>query len=229
MLYLNCKQKTAFCSSFSLIERKTSVSLCSLFSICPMESNLLMLYWFTLSSISWLLTCLGFRVKRQSEFNPNHLTAASSSMNWPGMIQNPLCFLQHPVLLIQSQGGLRAGHSYLHQAMLIKHPQVRLASHWGCTLICLLITSPATEATWRVSGKGGTHLKNNGIVNPSGWPLALLSALCLCWLPSQCLHPSACLREELLKFIAALTHQLETCQAAYIFTTIFWALTPEGA
>lgn len=67
------------------------------------------------------------------------------------------------------------------------------------------------------------------VVNPWGWPLALPSVPWLCWLPSQLLHPSACLREELLKFIAALTHQLETCQAAYIFTTIIWALIPEGA
>lgn len=79
----------------------------------------------------------------------------------------------------------------------------------------------------RASGMGGSHLEDNCVVNPWGWPLALPSALCLSWLLSRCLHPSACLKEELLEFIATLTHQLETCQAAYSFTTIFWALTPE--
>lgn len=115
------------------------------------------------------------------------------------------------------------------QAMLAKHGQVRLALHWMHTLICLPISRAAAGATERASGMGGSHLEDNCVVNPWGWPLALLSALCLSWLLSQCLHPSACLKEELLKFIAALTHQLETCQAAYSFTTIFWALTPEGA
>lgn len=129
----------------------------------------------------------------------------------------------------QSQGGLSAGHGYLCSSYVEQAPKRQAGFALNESLNLLTDFQPCHWSYMKGFWQGRNSPPRQFVVNPWGWPLALLSVLWLCWLPSQCLHPSACLREELLKFIAALTHQLETCQAAYIFTTIVWALIPEGA
>lgn len=224
--HLQCKYFTEIANknSFLLLTspyRKENTHV----SICPMKSD--QLYWFTLSHFG------DFHVSA-SEWsdnlcsNLNHLTAAPSSMNWASTAWEPLGFYS-TILLIQSQGGLRAGHSYLCSSYVKQAPKRQAGCALNEYLNLLTDFQPCHWSYMKGFWQGRNSPPRQFVVNPWGWPSALPSVLWLCWLLSQCLHPSSCLREELLKFIAVLTHQLETCQAAYIFTTIVWALIPEGA